>query len=75
MNYRNGERHGLYRSWDLNGKLRNEISYKNGIYHGLYRSWDSNGNLCFETNYKNGIEINDNRYQRYEGIKEKIFNQ
>ena len=28
---KNGERHGIYRSWDSNGNLCDEANYKNGI--------------------------------------------
>ena len=69
-NYRDGERHGLTKSYYNDGSIRSKWYWKNGIRHAvsknyykngqleLKQTWDNNGELKSEINYsENGIEI------------------
>lgn len=54
-NYVNGELHGLFKSWHLNGQLCSEVNYVNDERHGLYRLLNEDGELVDEMYYVNGI--------------------
>ena len=54
INYKDGKKDGLYKSWDKNGQLELEVNYKDGEFAGLAKSWHSNGQLESEINWKDG---------------------
>lgn len=45
---------GIFRKWDINGTLREEINYKRFLKHGPYKYWDKNGKLIEEGDYNKG---------------------
>ena len=55
FNCKEGKKHGLYRSWHINGLLMAEGNYKDGKEDGLHQGWYENGQLEIEANYINGI--------------------
>lgn len=63
--YRNGLKHGICRSWGINGVLRYEENFKNGKEDGICRSWDPDGTLKYEWYYGNGKLIKKDNYCSY----------
>jgi antitoxin component YwqK of YwqJK toxin-antitoxin module len=43
--FRNGQRHGVHRTWHKNGVLASEEPYVNGLLHGICRQRDEAGRL------------------------------
>ena len=54
INYKDGERDGLSKTWHSNGQLRMTSNYKDGELDGLAKTWHSNGHLDAEVNWKDG---------------------
>ncbi len=55
INYKDGKRHGISRSYFEDGKtIRNEIIYVNGIKNGLTKSYFRTGKILYTVNYVNG---------------------
>jgi len=52
-----GRRHGMYRTWWTNGRLRTEARYREGWYHGEYRTWREDGRPYERRHYENGREV------------------
>ena len=52
--YVNGLKHGMYKEYFDNGKLKYEINYVNGNIHGMYKEYFDNGELNSEIYYVNG---------------------
>src|ERR1700684_2720232 len=52
---------GVSRSFDMNGKLRQECHFQRGKLHGRFTTWWDNGNLHERGHYDSG-----NRVGRYE---------
>lgn len=57
VSIRNGERHGLCRSYYINGTRHQFRFYKKGILHGISQTWDQNGTCCIEDIYQDGSLI------------------
>jgi antitoxin component YwqK of YwqJK toxin-antitoxin module len=53
--YKEGEKHGVYRSWHADGSKDSETTYKHGQVHGLRKHWYSNGQMLSETAYTEGV--------------------
>jgi len=54
VNYKDGNKEGLYTQWDDNGQKDMEGNYKNGKEEGLWIGWYENGQKMHEVNYKEG---------------------
>lgn len=50
--YRDGEKHGVWKVWYDNGQLAYKIRYKNGEKHGTWKHWDKDGNLVVQRKYE-----------------------
>jgi antitoxin component YwqK of YwqJK toxin-antitoxin module len=44
-NFKNGQREGLYETFQYNGQLLTKGKHKNGKKHGLWEYFDEEGNL------------------------------
>lgn len=51
-----GKRHGTWRAWFENGKMRSFIQYRAGKWHGIRREWHDNGQIALEWTYTDGRE-------------------
>ncbi len=51
---RNGQTHGLCRSWHENGQIAHERRYKNGRIHGLCKQWNEQGKLLGTSRLRDG---------------------
>ena len=47
-------RHGVWRWWWSNGKLKAERNYRNGMLYGRSRAWYINGSLRIDETYRKG---------------------
>ena len=54
VNFKNGQRDGLYEYYNENGQLICRMNFKMGKKDGLYESFYENGQLERRGNYKNG---------------------
>lgn len=54
VEYKEGKKHGIYKSWHANGQLSSQYYIKEGKIDGIYRSWYDNGQLEKEYNTKDG---------------------
>ena len=54
---RNGERHGVARTWHRNGRLASEEPYANGLFHGVCRQWNEAGRLLGKCKMVHGTGI------------------
>lgn len=54
---RNGQRHGVARTWHRNGTQASEEPYQNGLLHGVCRQWDEHGKLLGEYRMDHGTGI------------------
>lgn len=55
IDYKNGERHGVYKSYFNNSdKLQKEVNYLEGVQHGPFRQYNEEGEVVLEYEYKNG---------------------
>lgn len=52
--YRNGEFHGLWRTYNEAGLLIAEAQYRNNKKHGTWHVWDDSGIMRYEMQYSNG---------------------
>ncbi len=52
--YDNGRKIGEWRSWNLNGDLRNMVTYKNGLLNGDYKIFEPAGELKEYGSLKDG---------------------
>lgn len=52
---KNGQKHGMYKSWSYGNVPRLEGYYKNGIRHGKFTEYTSAGVKRLEYSYRNGI--------------------
>ena len=52
-----GKREGIFRSYDYNGQLREEVNYISGKENGICKSYHENGQLNEEVNYINGKKV------------------
>ena len=50
----NGERHGSYKSYFINGQIEVDCNYINGELDGIYKSYFINGQIKKDCNYING---------------------
>ena len=55
IEYKNGNRHGLYRKWFPDGLLSFESNYSHGQQHGITKTWWKNGKFRSQANYSNGM--------------------
>ena len=51
-NYKDGEKDGMEKGYQENGKIIAELNYKKDCLHGTSKFYDKNGNLEHEQNYK-----------------------
>ena len=57
-NYKNGQKHGLCKSFHSNGQLMNEVNYVQGKKDGEEKSYDQEGKqYSFRTYWKEGVRI------------------
>jgi antitoxin component YwqK of YwqJK toxin-antitoxin module len=56
----NGERHGIWEYYFINGQLREKGNYKNGKMDGDWIGFSVNGNINEEYtgNFKDGVKVN-----------------
>ncbi|MBN2766942.1 MAG: toxin-antitoxin system YwqK family antitoxin [Paludibacteraceae bacterium] len=52
--YRNGEFHGVWRTYNEAGLLVSEAEYRNNKKHGTWHVWDDSGIMRYEMHYDNG---------------------
>lgn len=52
--YKNGYRHGPYKSYYFDGRLCIECFYENDKLHGMHIEYDFDSNLCKKSIYRNG---------------------
>ena len=64
MNFKDGERHGVYEEFHQNGNLGLRMSFKDGIHYGVCEEFYKNGKLQIRDRYKND--------QRH-GIREEFY--
>ena len=55
--FKDGKRHGLWRSWHENGQKKREGSYKDGKQNGLWAGWNENGQKKAEVSLKDGKQL------------------
>ena len=60
-NYLNGQRHGLQKTWFLNGQLAKRKNLSKGREEGLQRAWLENGKIYVNYEAKNGRIFGMNR--------------
>lgn len=53
------KKHGIWKSFYVNGQVQSEGYYKRGVEHGYFKDYDTSGNLVLTTKYENGIKIED----------------
>ena len=53
-NYLNNKKHGLWRVYNDNGQLEQEVNWKHDIQDGITKFYNNNGQLEIEENIKNG---------------------
>jgi len=51
INYTNGHRNGIYKSFYENGSLKEEATYINGKINGIHKLYYENGRLWEKVNY------------------------
>ena len=49
----NGTKHGISRSWNSKGQLREQCTYKDGKRYGDYIKYCPNGNILIRCKYRN----------------------
>lgn len=57
VEFTNGHRGGVYRTYFDNGQLEEEYFLYFNKMEGNYREWDEDGNLISSTNWKDGEQI------------------
>ena len=55
VEFLDGLRSGIARSWYPNGRLSEEVHYLLDVAHGLWREWESDGTLVVEQEHEFGI--------------------
>lgn len=56
LDYKNGKRDGLKRTYYENGKLRLQAEFKNNMLNGTLTGWNKNGQKLIEIQYANDKE-------------------
>ncbi|MDC0067926.1 hypothetical protein OAL10_03905 [Gammaproteobacteria bacterium] len=57
INYKDGEKEGLWESYHENGQLEYKLNYKDGKVHGLEEWYSEDGELSYKTCYDNGEKV------------------
>lgn len=70
----NGERHGSYKSYFINGQIETDCNYKIGKLHGEFKEYYVDGNLKRKTQYKEGIQYGETKSFYNNGNKYREFN-
>jgi len=55
VNWKQGKRHGSYRTWYSNGQKSEERQYFEGRKNGLHMGWFADGSPRFILNFRNGV--------------------
>lgn len=56
VNYKDGKKHGVQKTFNRDGELRKTVSFNNGYLHGRSESYYSDGSLRVVANYKNDLK-------------------
>lgn len=70
----NGERHGSYKSYFINGQIETDCNYEIGKLHGEYKEYHANGALKLQTQYKQGNQYGETKSFYNNGNKYREFN-
>lgn len=57
---RDGEKHGIWRIYFSNGKIKKEEKYIHGVIHGVVKKYNKKGGIIALENFNNGEETKDN---------------